>query len=93
MSKPARWWVCNGKGDIPHPPQLLAPSLEDLYEGSNVVTHVVVGATSSNEIAHNVVRNVQCVVLFKGIFLHLIFFPLQISLQVCVGATHNAVSF
>jgi hypothetical protein len=32
------------------------------------------------------------VVLFEGIFLHLIFFPLQISLQVCVGAAHNAMS-
>lgn len=58
MSKPMRWQVSNGKGDIPHPPQLLAPSLEDLYEGSNVVKRVVVGAASSNEIAHNVVRNV-----------------------------------
>jgi hypothetical protein len=58
MSKLMRWRVCNGKGDIPHPPQLLAPNLEDLYEGSNVVKHVVVGATSSNEIAHNVMRNV-----------------------------------
>jgi hypothetical protein len=88
-----RWQICNSKGDIPHPPQLLTPSLESLYEGSNVAKCVVVGAMSSNKIAHNVVRNVQYLVPFEGIFLHSIIFPLQINLQVCVIATHNAMSF